>query len=238
MLTILIALIYLLEWCVVLYSFTVELLVWNLWGSFWFEFFFLQVFILYQIYKLFFERNLFNMLLALLYILILLCLYLALMQVEMFSCFLFLSEFILIVFFYCLFLHLNYTNKKLFWNNVANNTLVLFISVFVILVFWYFNRGVLLLLNINDLYLAFIDIYVFYGNYFMNDFLFLFFFFYHYNIFFFFFIGLFLLIMTTLLLYVVFLYSTMYISKKTFYKNKFFIKINNILWNNVLCYFI
>ena len=215
----------------------IELFFWNIWNSFWFEFFLLQVLISYQIYKLFSEKNFFKMLISLLYFLILISIYLSLMQLEMFACFLFLSEFVIIVFFYCLFLHLNYTNKPLFWNNTLSTTFFSLITITIISVIWYFNKGVILLYNINDLYLVFIDIYTIYNNYYLNDLVFLFFFFFHYNTIIFFFIGLFLLIMTMLLLYTVWLYVALYITRKTLLKNKFKIKISKIMWSNILSFF-
>jgi hypothetical protein len=215
-----------------------ELFLWNIWNSFWFEFFFLQLLISYQIYKLFFEKNFFKMLISLLYFLILVSIYLSVMQLEMFACFLFLSEFVIIVFFYCLFLHLNYTNKPLIWNNLTNTTFLSIIVVFVLAVIWYFNKGILLLYNLNDLYLLFVDIYDIYNNYYMNDLVFFFHFFFHYNTILFFFIGLFLLIMTMVLLYTVWLYVALYLTRKAALKNTFKVKINKILWNNIISFFI
>lgn len=178
------------------------------------------------------------MLISLLYFLILVSIYLSVMQLEMFACFLFLSEFVIIVFFYCLFLHLNYTNKPLIWNNLTNTTFLSTIIFFVIITVWYFNKGVLLLYNLNDLYLVFVDIYDIYNNYYMNDLVFFFHFFFHYNTILFFFIGLFLLIMTMVLLYTVWLYVALYLTRKAALKNNFKVKVNKILWNNVISFFI
>jgi hypothetical protein len=232
------AALYVIEWYLVTGLPTIELYFWNVWNSFWLEFFVLQVFIMYQIYKLFSEKNFFKMLISLLYFLILISIYLSVMQLELFACFLFLSEFIIIVFFYCLFLHLNYNNKPFFWTNVTDATFFKSISLTVVLVIWYLNKDVVLLYNINDLYLIFTDIYTFYNNYLMNDLVFLFFYFFHYNVCVLLFIGLFLLVMTMVLLYTVWLYVSLYLTRKNFLRSSFKVKITKVTWGSLLSYFI
>ena len=102
------------------------------------------------------------------------------------------------------------------------------ISLTVVLVIWYLNKDVVLLYNINDLYLIFTDIYTFYNNYLMNDLVFLFFYFFHYNVCVLLFIGLFLLVMTMVLLYTVWLYVSLYLTRKNFLRSSFKVKITKV----------
>ncbi len=228
---------YIIEYYLTINLSTLELAFWGFWNSFWLEFFFLQIFIVYQIYKLFLEKNFFKMVITLLFFLILISIYLSLMQLELFACFLFLSEFILIVFFYCLFLHLNYTNKSIFYNNLTNLTFIFLLGLIFAVIFFLLNKKLTLLYNINDLFLVFIDIYSMYNTFFLNDLVFLFFIFYNYNTTLFFFIGLMLLVMTLILLYSVWLYVTFYLTRRFFFKSTLVLKINKVLWNGFINFF-
>jgi hypothetical protein len=65
----------------------------------------LQLFLLFTCYQLLTQQSYFKQLLTLLVVLISICVYLSVLQLELFACFLFLAEFLVIIFFYTLLLH-------------------------------------------------------------------------------------------------------------------------------------
>lgn len=219
------------------YTKLVELFCLNLWESFWIEFFLIQLFITYQIYQIFISKNFFATIINLLYFLVLIGIYLSLMQFEMFACFLFISEFVILVFFYALFLHLNYSNKNNMWIFSNNNSGVLFLFGFLLL-FLLKSDSFFLMFNINELYLLFLDLYKLYDNTIMNDLIYFFYFFYYYHTFLFLIIGGMLLFMTVVLLYATWLYTSLKVKKQTLNIFTSSVKITKFIWKVTLDWWI
>ncbi len=78
----------------------------SIWSNVWVEWIALQVLIIYSCVKLYSSYSYLRQVLTVMCFVILTCLYLSVWQLELFSCFLFLGEFTILIFIYCLYLHL------------------------------------------------------------------------------------------------------------------------------------
>lgn len=78
----------------------------GMWVNVFIEILALQVLLLFFTIQLLKAINHFRQLILLLLLIITLCIYLSVMQLEFFACFMFLAEFTVLFFFYVLFLHL------------------------------------------------------------------------------------------------------------------------------------
>lgn len=78
----------------------------DFWGTIALEWLVIQTLFLYTFNKLISHKNYFRQILALMWLLCVLSVYIAFMQIELFACFMFVAEFTIVIFFYALFLHL------------------------------------------------------------------------------------------------------------------------------------
>lgn len=136
------------------------------------------------------------------FFIILSSIYLGLLQLELFASFLFISEFIILIFFFCFFYKLNINNKLTFFKKIKFLSLMLvtiIASILSILMLYF-----LISYNIvNDCYLAFYNFYKIFNYFILNDFSFFFYSFFQFYLTLYLLIGIFLLIMTAYLLYVI-----------------------------------
>ena len=189
----------------------------NLWSNIYLEWLFLQIIIIYTIIRLFGTEQYFKQLITLLILIVLMCVYASILQYELFACFMFLGEFTIIIFFYCLFLHLK-INVQQSINPTKNPlTLLLVLGLVVCSVFLINSKNVLF--HLDDLYLIWPDLYKVTGFFLLNDLIFFFYFFTKYHSFLYILIGIFLLIMTMVLLYFINIYCMVLFRKTDAYKS-------------------
>ena len=143
--------------------------------------------------------------------------YLGLLQLELFASFLFISEFVILIFFFSFFFKLNINNKLSFFKKIKFLSLMLVVivsSILTALMLYFFISY-----NIaNDCYLAFYNFYKIYNYFLLNDFSFFFYSFFQFYLVLYLLIGIFLLVMTAYLLYIIWVYVFLK-SVKTYYKN-------------------
>ena len=133
--------------------------------------------------------------------------YIAFMQYELFACFLFISEFIILLFFYVLFLNLN-LKIKLFntsYNMLFNFNILIIIALTLIL-YYSFIKTNFFLFNMNELYLNFYNIFKLNNDLIVNDLVFFYHMLFHYNVVLFLLVAFILVIMTFVLLYFTLIY--------------------------------
>lgn len=147
---------------------------------------------------------------------VLICIYLSLLQFELFACFLFLGEFTIAIFFYCLFLHLKASINQNSFNsqNLTNFNLILIISLFIL----YILSNKIYLFKIDDLSIIFIDLYKISNDFSLNDLGFVFYFFYYSNVSIILIIGIMLFVLTLFLFLVVSAYTLGNLENKYIYK--------------------
>lgn len=165
------------------------------------------------------------------YFLILICCVLSFLQFELFAAFLFLSEFLIFIFFYSCFLLLNYTNKvNTFFT--STNFFTFFFGVVVLYIL--FRLDFLFLFELDDLYLLSYNLFKLYNNFCLNDLIFFFHMFYIYLFMLYYLIGFILFILTLMILQ--FIFTLIYINFSKMYarKSHFFLKDNFILKNQTI----
>ena len=182
-----------------------------LWSNIWLEWIIIQILIIYSCIRLFSTEQYFKQLLNLINVIILMSIYLSLLQFELFACFMFLGEFTIIIFFYCLFLHLKINIQQQI-NTSKNEYIIWNLSLVIIVVYFLINENNILF-NIEDLYLVWPDLYKSYSIFLLNDLIFFFYFFIKYHTFLYILIGVFLLVMTLVLLYFINLYCLISLNK-------------------------
>lgn len=190
-----------------------------LWEMFYIEWFFLQTVFIYSFVRLILEKNHLKQVLIFMCLLVIMCIYLSLMQYELFACFLFLGEFTIAIFFYCLFLHLN-TDRDFTKVNKNNNKMhitILLIAFGTVFFFNFLNN--LKLLNINEISLIWDDLYSRSNNFSLNDLSFISYYFTSHNKMLFWFIAVLLCVLTLTILYSVYIYNLSKLSKKEWYNN-------------------
>jgi hypothetical protein len=146
------------------------------------------------------------------------CLYLGLWQLELFSCFLFLGEFTILIFYYCLFLHLRASTSQ---GTVTGSYSLLAVTALVfstLLAFWLLGVGYLAVTG-NDLTILYIDLYRRVSDFVLNDLVALYYFFIHANLAMHTLIGLILFVLTIYLFLVVSLYAGLNIARRQAYKS-------------------
>lgn len=152
------------------------------------------------------------------WLVVVICLYLGLWQLELFSCFLFLGEFTILIFFYCLFLHLRASTSQgtvSGSHSVASVTalgLGLFSALWVMV--WSFSAE-----TNADISILYIDMYRRVSDFVLNDLVALYYFFVHANLTIHSLIGLMLFLLTLCLFLVVSLYAGLNIARRQAYKN-------------------
>lgn len=160
---------------------------------------------IYVFWKFLNENNLFRLCFLIMFFILISSFYLGFLQLELFACFLFISEFIILIFFFCFFFKINVPNKIIFNKNLKLLSYLIVFSILVIitLISLYF----IVSYNVaDDCFLAFFNFYKLYNTFIMNDFAFFFYSFFQYYLILYFLIGIFLLFMTTYLLYVIWVY--------------------------------
>lgn len=164
-----------------------------------------QIFILYLLIQIFYELNVLRLVLNLLILLLLLAGILMLFQFELFACFLIVSEILLFAFIYAYLYNLNLMYKNTS-NHYTNYNIYNFLIISCILIIYIFaNNWIILLTNLNDLYVYFQKTIQLYTNITFSDLIFLFNFFFIYNTMLYSLLILILFIMTFIIIYATFL---------------------------------
>ena len=149
---------------------------------------------------------------------VIICLYLGLWQLELFACFLFLGEFTILIFFYCLFLHLRASTSQgtvtgsYGLSTTATAGLLAGGSVWASI--WCFSADMA-----PDLTILYIDLYRRLADFVLNDLVALYYFFVHSNLAIHSIIGLMLFLLTLCLFLVVSLYAGLNIARRQAYKS-------------------
>lgn len=170
-----------------------------------FSFLFIQVLLVYSLIQIFHETNILRLVLNILILLLILSSLLMIFQLELFACFLIVSEILLFSFIYAYLYNLNLSNKlqnsDLYIVNI-NNLIIIFI---IIVIFITNNSWNLIISNINDLYTVTQRLLQIYTTIAFSDLIFLFNFFFIYNSFLYVLLILILFIMTFVIIYTTFL---------------------------------
>lgn len=194
------------------------------WGNLWIEWLALQTLIGYSVYRIYITINPLRQIMAIMWFVVLLCLYLGLWQFELFACFLFLGEFTIMIFFYCLFLHL----KTAITSSTGANkipTTALLVLVFALLLFAVFSGRTLHSTIGADISQSVLNLYPMALDFSLGDLTFLFYFFVSANLSVHALIGLTLFILTLFLFIVVLLYTSINLNRRAAFRitsNKLF----------------
>lgn len=173
---------------------------------------------LYSIFRLYSTVNYLRQVLAMMWFVIVTCLYLSLWQLELFSCFLFLGEFTILIFFYCLFLHLKASIAQQSSSHSTVSGQYVIISLMLIMALWAVTKPYMINFQENSIAYA-LDLYNSGTDFSLNDLTSLFFYFTTANITLHALIGVILFIITLLLFTTVTLYVSTSLLKKTVYGN-------------------
>lgn len=172
---------------------------------------------MYAVIRLYSSVNYLRQVLAMMWLVVVICLYLSLWQLELFSCFLFLGEFTILIFFYCLFLHLRASASQ---GTVAGSYKLTTVSLFGLLfgsflwlALWCFNADA-----VGGSSILYIDLYRRASDFILNDLVSLYYFFVHSNVAIHSIIGLMLFLLTLCLFLVVSLYAGLNVARKQAYK--------------------
>jgi hypothetical protein len=166
----------------------------------------MHVLLLFVLVKIWRENNLIKLIFLTIYLLLLISIYLGMVQLELFGCFLFVSEFIILLFFYCLILNLNLKLRfNVFKINYVTINLIYAVLFLFFLIIVFLNKT-FLFNNFNELYINFYNLYKLYNNFVLNDLVFFFQNFFHYNAILFVLVGVILLLVTFVILYFIMLY--------------------------------
>lgn len=187
-----------------------------MWTNIWLEWLCLQIIILYSLIKLYTSFNYFKQVQVTIILIVLLCLYLSLWQLELFACFLFLGEFTILIFFYCLFLHLktSVTTTPTISSNRLPNSIVFSSFVYII----YLSTSNSIFSNLStQLNLVYSDVYQLVNDFTLNDLESLIFFFTTGNIIIHILIGILLTVLTIFLFVTISLYTTLSIKKQNIF---------------------
>lgn len=188
------------------------------WSSLYIEWVIIQGIMLYSIFRLYSTANYLRQVLAMMWFVIVTCLYLSLWQLELFSCFLFLGEFTILIFFYCLFLHLKASIAQ---QNSSHSTVsgqYVIVSLMLVMALWAVTKPYMINFQENSIAYA-LDLYNSGTDFSLNDLTSLFFYFTAANITLHALIGVILFIITLLLFTTVTLYVSTSLLKKTVYGN-------------------
>lgn len=180
-------------------------LIFIFWNNFWLEIFLFQFLFIYIFFKFLNEINLYKLCFLLMFFITLSAIYLSFLQLELFACFLFINEFIIVIFFFCFFFKLNVLNKINYYSNknITSYSTVYLLVFFIILLFlcltisYNFN---------NDCYLSYFNLYKLQKSFILNDLSFFFYSFFQYYLYLYFLIAILLLLMTCYLIFIVCLY--------------------------------
>ena len=166
---------------------------------------FLQILLVYILLQIFHETNILRLVLNILILLLLLSSILMIFQLELFACFLIVSEILLFSFIYAYLYNLNLSNKlqnsDLYIINI-NSFILLFVSMCLLITN---NSWNLLIINLNDLQSVSQKLLQVYTHIVFSDLIFLFNFFFIYNSFLYILLILILFIMTFVIIYTTFL---------------------------------
>jgi len=130
------------------------------------------------------------------------CIYLGLLQLEIFSAFLFISEFIILIFYFCFFFKLNFYNQFIFLKSFKNFYINLLLVILIPILLYIFNFFFSFIL-LDDCFLSYYNAYKLFNNFVMNDLSFFFYSFFQFYTILFALIGVLLLLMTCYLIYVI-----------------------------------
>lgn len=170
-----------------------------------FGFLLMQIMLIYSLLQIFHETNILRLVLNILVLLLILSGLLMIFQLELFACFLIVSEILLFSFIYAYLYNLNLSNKlqnsDLYLINI--NAVLIF---FIISVFWVVTGSWnVLITNLNDVYTITQKLLQIYTTIAFSDLIFLFNFFFIYNSFLYVLLILILFIMTFVIIYTTFL---------------------------------
>jgi len=175
------------------------------WNNFWIEVFLIQVLFVYFFLKFLTENNLYKLCFLVMFFITLSCIYLGLLQLEIFSAFLFISEFIILIFYFCFFFKLNLYNQFIFLKSFKNFYINLLLVILIPILLYIFNFFFSFIL-LDDCFLSYYNAYKLFNNFVMNDLSFFFYSFFQFYTILFALIGVLLLLMTCYLIYVIWVY--------------------------------
>lgn len=187
------------------------------WQTIYMEWLLLQIAVIYSTYKLYSTVNYLKQVLAMMWFVIYICLYLALWQLELFSCFLFLGEFTILIFFYCLFLHLRASITQTASSHISGNGQMAPIVTIVVLTLWLHLKPYILDFQENSIAYA-INLYSIYTDFALNDLGALFYYFTSANLTLHALIGVILFVLTIFLFITVTLYVNTHLLRKSIFK--------------------
>lgn len=176
---------------------------------------------IYTFTRLVGSKNYFKQLLQLLFLITILALYVSLMQLELFACFMFIAEFTIVIFFYTLFLHLKVAVTQRETSGVSTGSAGKLIVGLLALIGVFLNPRAY---YGSDISLVFLDVYAKSLNFALSDINFFFYTVTRNNVALHFLVGLLLLFLTIFLFMSVNVYYFLNISKQDA-----FVKTNNKL---------
>lgn len=184
----------------------------SVWGNIWVEWVVLQVLLIYSCVKLYNSYSYLRQVLTVMCFVILTCLYLSVWQLELFGCFLFLGEFTILIFIYCLYLHLRASVSRTNLSDSNGNILSILALTAVTLMIGFSSMNLILASEISSLNL-FIDLYKRVDDFSLNDLVALYYFFTAGNITIHAIIGLMLFFLTLFLFSTVTAYTSLHTSR-------------------------
>lgn len=189
-----------------------------LWSQVWVEWVLIQAVLLYTLHKIYSTVNYLKQVLAMMWFVVATSMYLGLWQLELFACFLFLGEFTILIFFYCLFLHLRASTSQGF-NTTSYGSFIIVSSIScLVIIAWGWKWG-FLADTASDVSILYIDVYRRISDFVLNDVVALYYFFIKANPSIHLIIGLTLFLLTLCLFLVVSLYAGLNIARRNAYKN-------------------
>ena len=176
----------------------------------------MQVIVTYLLYKLYVTNNYLRQTLTLMLFIVFSSIYLAFWQLELFACFLFLGEFTILIFFYCLFLHLKiFINKPI---GDLNNLLNPITLILIILLSYMWAISINIIHSAKNFIFDLIsDVYKHINDFTLNDLISIYYYFANANVFIHLLIGLILFLLTIFLFTIVTLYTNSKLTKNTVY---------------------
>ena len=190
----------------------------SLWSSIWMEWLCLQTLLTYTLFKLYNSNNYLRQVITVMCVVILICLYLSLWQFELFACFLFLGEFTILIFVYCLYLHLKASVSRTdLGESIGNTSLIIGASLATLMIGSIISNWVVFKED-SSLHL-FIDITRKADDFALNDLIALYYFFVNANITIHFIIGVMLFFLTIFLFTTVTVYTNLYITSAMAYRS-------------------
>lgn len=152
----------------------------------------------------------------------------------------FISEFIIVLFYYCFFLHTNYSIQGKHFNlkGGVGYKYILILTLLLLLVYFYFTEFNLIP-EFNDINYISKNVYSIYSNYFVTDLRSMYSFFFKYHVLFFILVGFMLTLLTFVILYFILNYFYIYINKSKDKQTNTLLKIPemSLMYKNLNIYY-